>query len=172
MRELRWGGPGPVQRLSRPATSGLLSRNPDKWLCTQPAPWLSSGAWGSPPGPWLAGRSSLSQLLGQPDPQCPAVTTLNNYPSFPLTTVATAGSAEPPPAGAQIGWRGLPLLHLGYFWAECGCGAVFWRIICLGQVGQVAGLGMRVHGDTCVLRGSAPPPLPTGLHVGSRPLET
>lgn len=157
MRELSWGGPGPVQRLSRPAATGLLSRNPDKRLCTQPAPWLSSGAWGSLPGPRLAGQSSLSQLLGQPDPQCLAVTTLGNCPSFPLATVATTQSAEPPPAGAQTGWRGLPLLCLGYFRAQCGCGAVFWKIICLAKSAKWQGWGCEFTETRVSPRGSAPP---------------
>ena len=162
VRELRWGGPGPVQRLSRPATSGLLSRNPDKRLCTQPTPWLSSGAWGSPPGPQLAGQSSLSQLPGQPDPQCPAVTTLNNCPSFPLATIATARSAEPPPAGAQTGWWGLPLLRLGYFWAQCGCGAVFWRIICLAKWAKWQGRGCEFTETRVSCVGLPPRPCPLG----------
>lgn len=107
------------------------------------------------------------QLPGQPDPQCLAVTTLGKCPVLLLTTVTATSSWHP----EQL--VGPPLSAQGYVRVQCGCGAMFWKkIICLAKSAKWQGWGCEFLETRVSPRGSAPPPPPTGLHVGSGPNET
>ena len=84
------------------------------------------------------------QLPGQPDPPCPAVTILGKCPALLFTTVTAASSWHPEQLAGPPPLR--PGLCSGSVWLR---GHVLEDYL-LGQVSQVAGLGMRVPGDTCV----------------------
>ena len=91
--------------------------------------------------------------VGQPDPQCLAVTTLGKCPALLLTTVTAASSWHPEQLVGPPPLR--PGLCSGSVWLR---GHVLEEDYLLGQVSQVAGLGMRVPGDTCVPAWVCPAP--------------